>query len=57
MTETQKYTEDPVCMMVIEAPSDYEMKYEGETYHFCSKACKDQFGADPKAYTNVKSAA
>lgn len=56
MAETSKVIEDPVCGMVIEAPSEHTAKYEGVTYHFCSLACKDTFEAAPKAYTKIKAA-
>lgn len=44
---------DPVCKMEIEPDhSTGESRYEGETYYFCSTACKDQFDANPAQYAS-----
>jgi YHS domain-containing protein len=42
---------DPVCGMRID-PDDAAAtaEYEGETYYFCSEACRDAFVADPGSY-------
>lgn len=42
---------DPVCGMRID-PDDAvaTVEYDGETYYFCSEACRDAFVADPAAY-------
>jgi YHS domain-containing protein len=44
---------DPVCAMKI---SDEETvgtsEYEGNTYHFCSFGCKEQFDADPYKFVH-----
>ena len=35
---------DPVCGMVLnEDTAKFKITYEGETYHFCSLACKKRF--------------
>lgn len=45
-------TQDPVCGMTVdETTAQYKSEYEGETYYFCSEACKKTFDADPEAYT------
>jgi P-type Cu+ transporter len=42
---------DPVCGMTIEpAQALYTGEYQGETYYFCSAACKEQFDRNPVAY-------
>jgi YHS domain-containing protein len=50
--KTQSYTRlrlkkmyrDPVCGMVLdENTAKYKITYQGETYHFCSVACKKKF--------------
>jgi putative intracellular protease/amidase/YHS domain-containing protein len=39
----------PVCTM--EVPEGHlTTEYAGHTYHFCGKACRDRFRADPKRY-------
>jgi Cu+-exporting ATPase len=46
---------DPVCGMNIddrEAAGTAE--YEGQTYYFCSEACRDTFIADPAAYAGAR---
>ena len=42
---------DPVCGMRID-PDDAvaTVEFDGETYYFCSEACRDAFVADPAAY-------
>jgi len=42
---------DPVCgMSVNPAKAAAQVVHEGQTYCFCSLACRDQFVADPKAF-------
>jgi YHS domain-containing protein len=43
---------DPVCGMKVneaEAPGG-KSNYAGETYYFCSDACRKDFGEDPAKY-------
>ena len=44
---------DPVCGMTI-SPADAvgTADYQGETYHFCSVACLEQFRADPAKFVD-----
>ena len=43
---------DPVCgMEVDERTAKDKVTEQGQTYFFCSKACKDEFEADPEEYT------
>lgn len=46
---------DPVCGMKIkksEAKATYE--YNGKTYYFCMKGCKEKFEKDPEKYAKKK---
>lgn len=46
---------DPVCHMdVDESKTDLKTEYEGTTYYFCAKGCKDRFEADPRRYLPSK---
>ncbi len=48
---------DPVCKMIIEdSEAAATSTYKGTTYYFCSKACKEKFEQDPKAYAENKTA-
>ncbi len=43
---------DPVCKMTIEEKDAVGSSiHEGNTYHFCSEACKDKFDENPATYT------
>ncbi|MEM2238168.1 MAG: YHS domain-containing protein [Candidatus Caldarchaeum sp.] len=42
---------DPVCKMnVDEKTAKHTSTYEGRTYYFCGKACKDTFDKNPLKY-------
>lgn len=41
---------DIVCGMEVETPSEFQSKYEDQTYEFCSDSCKTKFDADPQSY-------
>ena len=44
---------DPVCGMMIEAEkAAASSDFEGNTYYFCSKGCKETFDSDPESYTD-----
>jgi Cu+-exporting ATPase len=45
--------EDPVCGMMV-GPEDAEgtFEYQGVTYFFCGKSCRERFIADPERYLN-----
>lgn len=45
---------DPVCGMKVETNSPYHTEYKGQTYHFCSSDCKDEFMENPERYTKKK---
>ena len=42
---------DPVCGMTID-PADAvgSSSYNGETYHFCARACETKFNVSPESY-------
>ena len=42
---------DPVCGMDVDPATAIEAAHDGQTYHFCSTACRDRFNADPAAYS------
>lgn len=42
---------DVVCgMQVDQAKAAGTSQYNGKTYYFCSKSCKDKFDANPAQY-------
>ena len=41
---------DPVCGMSVRDDSTEKSRYEGETFYFCSKDCKDKFETQPADY-------
>ncbi|QLC49978.1 YHS domain-containing protein [Methanolobus zinderi] len=43
--------EDPVCHMKLdERTVNFKSEYKGETYNFCSLACKKKFDENPEKY-------
>jgi Cu+-exporting ATPase len=45
---------DPVCKMEVNpASAEAQSEYEGQTFYFCSEACKRKFDADPKRYLDA----
>jgi Cu+-exporting ATPase len=49
-TRRRAVTTDPVCGMPVD-PGGPEAEHDGQTYHFCSERCRNQFSADPDAFT------
>ncbi|HTM07110.1 MAG TPA: YHS domain-containing protein [Verrucomicrobiae bacterium] len=42
---------DPVCgMNVDESKAAATSSYQGQTYYFCAKMCKESFDKDPEKY-------
>jgi Cu+-exporting ATPase len=42
---------DPVCKMEVNpASAEAQSEYEGQTFYFCSEACKQKFDANPQQY-------
>ena len=43
--------QDPVCGMMIDRDNaSSQSTFDGETYYFCSPACKEQFDENPEKY-------
>lgn len=40
---------DPVCGMTVSGDKE-TARYEGETFYFCSKQCKDKFETQPAEF-------
>lgn len=38
---------DPVCGMAVEREKSVSAEWEGRTYHFCSRGCRNEFLEDP----------
>lgn len=46
---------DPVCKMEIgEGSTQHKLEYQGNTYYFCSAACRNAFEANPGKYLREK---
>ncbi|MCB0262787.1 MAG: heavy metal translocating P-type ATPase [Calditrichaeota bacterium] len=43
---------DPVCGMEVTSPSEYQRKYNGQIYEFCSVSCQSKFNEMPDKYTH-----
>ena len=41
---------DPVCGMTVDAANALDFRYDGKTYFFCGKGCREKFAADPGKY-------
>lgn len=42
---------DPVCNMEVEeSKAAATSSYQGQTYYFCAKACKESFDKEPEKY-------
>lgn len=49
---------DPVCGMTVDpASAKFSARHEGDTYYFCSDACRKKFIADPAKYLHPQEAA
>jgi len=46
---------DPVCGMVVEEKEAVaSSSYQGQTYYFCAKACKQKFDQSPEKFLKGK---
>jgi YHS domain-containing protein len=46
---------DPVCgMELTPGHEEAEFQYEGKTYHFCSRECRDLFVKNPAQYVRAE---
>lgn len=44
---------DPVCgMQIEESAAAGKSEYQGQTFYFCSAACKTRFDEEPEKYVN-----
>jgi Cu+-exporting ATPase len=42
---------DPVCKMEVNpASAEGQSEFEGQSFYFCSKECKQKFERDPQRY-------
>jgi len=41
---------DPVCGMAVEREGTPHYRHDGQTYYFCSPACRDEFAASPSRF-------
>ena len=48
--ELQEMATDPVCGMAIEQGRAVSEAWDGRTWFFCSKGCREEFRADPGAF-------
>ena len=46
---------DPVCGMTlsVDRPVDYGSTYNGDSFHFCSRRCKEKFESDKRRYASA----
>jgi P-type Cu+ transporter len=49
-------SKDPVCGMTVDDGSQYKSMHAGQTYRFCSPACKAKFDQEPGRYATPASA-
>jgi YHS domain-containing protein len=48
---------DPVCgMEVDEQKAKEKTQYEGKTYYFCSRSCRQEFEQNPQNYVTQSAA-
>ena len=45
---------DVVCNMEVNAAWRIQTEYEGKTYHFCTKRCRERFEADPQQFLTAR---
>jgi putative ABC transport system ATP-binding protein len=45
-------TSDPVCGMAVEREQAPHYRHDGQTYFFCSAACREEFVATPQRFLN-----
>lgn len=51
---SEEKVRDPVCNMEIKTKDAVAAsQYNGSTYYFCAKYCKERFDKDPVKYTAV----
>ena len=48
--EAEVMVRDPVCDMEVDPQTALKSEFQGQTYYFCSLACKQAFDENPKEY-------
>lgn len=48
--EARTLASDPVCGMAVERDKAPQALWEGQSYYFCSKGCRQEFLADPRHF-------
>lgn len=51
--ELAAMAEDPVCGMAVERDKVVVEEYNGQTYYFCSRGCRDEFDATMEKFTVI----
>ena len=44
---------DPVCGMIVNPQNAITVRYQGQTYYFCSQMCKMMFEREPGKYVTA----
>ena len=44
---------DPVCGMAVEREGTPHYRHDGQTYYFCSPACREEFAASPGRFLRL----
>jgi Cu+-exporting ATPase len=52
--EVRGMAKDPVCGMEVKEETAVAHEYKGNTYYFCTIACKETFARDPERYLEKK---
>jgi YHS domain-containing protein len=51
--EMKTMATDPVCGMTVEREkAAATMEYEGTTYYFCARGCRDEFAQEPRKFVS-----
>jgi putative ABC transport system ATP-binding protein len=48
-----KMATDPVCGMTVDREGTPHYRRKGQTYFFCSKACREEFAAEPERFAEL----
>lgn len=48
--KSSQMAKDPVCGMFVEPQAAIGSQYMGQTFYFCSPACKENFDKEPMKY-------
>jgi putative ABC transport system ATP-binding protein len=53
-TAVSKLASDPVCGMSVEREDALHYRLDGQTWYFCSAACRDEFTIDPAKFDRTR---